>query len=118
MKTTWVQAQEQVQIEGNVNVKAHNTSLEADQIEQMIGQDHVVHWELKRGEQADIERLINISCYRRILIKMDRPYAVNEQKSMNVFIFNNIIILTNCHLRNQWLFEVHLDTPLVSRQLV
>ena len=32
----------------------------------MIGQDHVVHWELKRGERADIERLISISCYRGI----------------------------------------------------
>ncbi|KAI3928128.1 hypothetical protein MKW98_023729 [Papaver atlanticum] len=29
----------------------------------MIGQDHVVHWELKREERADIERLISISRY-------------------------------------------------------
>ncbi|KAI3976313.1 hypothetical protein MKX01_021855 [Papaver californicum] len=32
----------------------------------MIGQDHVVHWELKREERADIERLISISRYRGI----------------------------------------------------
>jgi hypothetical protein len=37
-----------------------------DQIEEMIGQDHVVHWELKRGERANIERFISISCYRGI----------------------------------------------------
>ncbi|KAI3880774.1 hypothetical protein MKX03_034675 [Papaver bracteatum] len=36
------------------------------QIEKMIGQDHVVHWELKREERADIERLISISRYRGI----------------------------------------------------
>lgn len=32
----------------------------------MIGQDHVVHWELNRGERADIE------------LKMDCPCAVNK----------------------------------------
>ncbi|KAI4963893.1 hypothetical protein ZWY2020_010310 [Hordeum vulgare] len=37
------------------------TKYQIDQIEQMIAQDHVVHWELKRGETADIERLISIS---------------------------------------------------------
>ncbi|KAL2906088.1 Ribosomal protein S13 mitochondrial [Bienertia sinuspersici] len=49
------------------NIKIKDLSkYQIDQIEQMIGQDHVVHWELKRGEQADIERLISISCYRGI----------------------------------------------------
>nr|YP_010035128.1 ribosomal protein S13 [Euonymus alatus]QOX10151.1 ribosomal protein S13 [Euonymus alatus] len=42
------------------------TKYQIAQIEQMIGQDHVVHWELKRGERADIERFISISCYRGI----------------------------------------------------
>jgi small subunit ribosomal protein S13 len=40
------------------------TKYQIDQIEQMVAQDHVVHWELKRGERADIERLISISHYR------------------------------------------------------
>nr|WLW42302.1 ribosomal protein S13 [Haloxylon ammodendron] len=49
------------------NIKTKElTKYQIDQIEQMIGQDHVVHWELKRGERADIERLISISCYRGI----------------------------------------------------
>jgi len=46
--------------------KKELTKYQIDQIEQMIGQDHVVHWELKRGERADIERFISISCYRGI----------------------------------------------------
>ena len=32
-----------------------------DQIEQMIAQDCVVHWELNRGERVDIEQLFSIS---------------------------------------------------------
>ncbi|KAF3680265.1 hypothetical protein FXO37_03398 [Capsicum annuum] len=44
----------------------------------MIGQDYVVHWELKRGERADIKRLISISCYRGICHQDGCPYAVNE----------------------------------------
>ena len=52
-------------ISGNIKIK-ELTKYQIDQIEQMIGQDHVVHWELKRGERADIERLISISCYRGI----------------------------------------------------
>ncbi|KAK4384271.1 Ribosomal protein S13, mitochondrial [Sesamum angolense] len=44
----------------------------------MIGQDHVVHWELKRGERADIERLISISCYRGIRHQDGSPLRVNE----------------------------------------
>lgn len=35
-------------------------------MQQIIGQDHVVHWELKRRERADIERFISIFCYRGI----------------------------------------------------
>lgn len=42
------------------------TKYQIDQIEQMIGQDHLVHWELRRGSRADIERLIYISPYRGI----------------------------------------------------
>nr|BAJ22102.1 ribosomal protein S13 [Cycas taitungensis] len=49
------------------NIKVNElTKYQIDQIEQIIGQDHVVHWELKRGKRADIERLISISCYRGI----------------------------------------------------
>nr|UNA62791.1 ribosomal protein S13 [Oenothera villaricae]CAA38280.1 ribosomal protein S13 [Oenothera berteroana] len=50
---------------GNIKRK-ELTKYQIDQIEQMRGQDHVVHWELKRGERADIERFISISCYRGI----------------------------------------------------
>lgn len=39
------------------------TKYQINQIEQMIGQDHVVHWEWKRAERADIELFISISCY-------------------------------------------------------
>lgn len=52
-------------ISGNIKMN-ELTKYQIDQISQMIGQDHVVHWELKRGERADIERLISISCYRGI----------------------------------------------------
>lgn len=52
-------------ISGNIKMN-ELTKYQIDQIEQMIAQDHVVHWELKRGERADIERLISISCYRGI----------------------------------------------------
>ncbi|CAN6447137.1 unnamed protein product [Victoria cruziana] len=49
------------------NIKMNElTKYQIDLLEQVIGQDHVVHWELKRGERADIERLILISRYRRI----------------------------------------------------
>jgi small subunit ribosomal protein S13 len=52
-------------ISGNIKMN-ELTKYQIDQIEQMISQDHVVHWELKRGERADIERIISISCYRGI----------------------------------------------------
>jgi small subunit ribosomal protein S13 len=49
------------------NIKMNElTKYQIDLLEQVIGQDHVVHWELKRGERADIERLISISRYRGI----------------------------------------------------
>lgn len=49
------------------NIKVNeSTKYQIDQIERIIGQDHVVHWELKRGKRADIERFIPISCYRGI----------------------------------------------------
>ena len=52
-------------ISGNIKIK-ELTKYQIDQIEQIIGQDHVVHGELKRGKRADIKRLISISCYRGI----------------------------------------------------
>nr|WCO87436.1 ribosomal protein S13 [Myricaria elegans]WRQ18415.1 ribosomal protein S13 [Myricaria laxiflora] len=52
-------------ISDNIKIK-ELTKYQIEKIEQMISQDHVVHWELKRGERADIERLISISCYRGI----------------------------------------------------
>lgn len=42
------------------------TKYQIAQLEELLGQEHVVHWELKRGERADIQRLISISCYRGI----------------------------------------------------
>ncbi|KAL8217975.1 hypothetical protein R6Q57_021348 [Mikania cordata] len=62
------------QLSISVNIKIKElTKYQIDQIEQMIGQDHVVHWESKRGERADIERLISISCYRGILYQDGSP---------------------------------------------
>nr|YP_010592805.1 ribosomal protein S13 [Sedum plumbizincicola]WAB65422.1 ribosomal protein S13 [Sedum plumbizincicola] len=52
-------------ISGNIK-KKELTKYQIDQIEQIIDQDHVVHLELERGERADIERFISISCYRGI----------------------------------------------------
>ena len=60
-----IQVRYRLGISGNIKIK-ELTKYQIDQIEQMIGQDHVVHWELKRGERADIERLISLSCYRGI----------------------------------------------------
>lgn len=60
-----IQVRYRLGISGKIKIK-ELTKYQIDQIEQMIGQDHVVHWELKRGEREDIERLISISCYRGI----------------------------------------------------
>nr|YP_010722493.1 ribosomal protein S13 [Cuminum cyminum]WDV16687.1 ribosomal protein S13 [Cuminum cyminum] len=60
-----IQVRYRLGISGNIKIK-ELTKYQIDQMEQMIGQDHVVHWELKRGERADIERFISISCYRGI----------------------------------------------------
>jgi small subunit ribosomal protein S13 len=50
-------------ISGNIKIN-ELTKYQIDQIQKMISKDHVVHWELKRGKRADIERLISISRYR------------------------------------------------------
>ncbi|KAF6994603.1 hypothetical protein CFC21_011265, partial [Triticum aestivum] len=60
-----IQLRYRLGISGNIKMN-ELTKYQIDQIEQMIAQDHVVHWELKRGERADIERLISISRYRGI----------------------------------------------------
>nr|CAD92015.1 mitochondrial ribosomal protein RPS13 [Paris quadrifolia] len=52
-------------VSGNIKMN-ELTKYHIDQLEQMIGQDHVGHWELKRGERADLDRLISISRYRGI----------------------------------------------------
>lgn len=52
-------------ISGNIKIK-ELTKYQIEKIEQVIGKDHIVNWELKRGERADIERLISLSCYRGI----------------------------------------------------
>jgi len=49
-----IQVRYQLGISGNIKLN-ELTKYQIDQIEQMIGQDHVVHWELKRRERADIE---------------------------------------------------------------
>nr|QKO27387.1 ribosomal protein S13 [Tacca leontopetaloides] len=60
-----IQLRYRLGISGNILIK-DLTKYQIDQIEEILGQDHVVHWELKRGERADIERLISISRYRGI----------------------------------------------------
>ncbi|KAL8167517.1 LOW QUALITY PROTEIN: hypothetical protein V2J09_009016 [Rumex salicifolius] len=60
-----IQVRSRLGISENIKIK-ELTKYQIDQMEQMIGQDHLVHWELKRGERADIERLISISRYRGI----------------------------------------------------
>uniref|UniRef100_UPI0031F448D7 ribosomal protein S13 n=1 Tax=Oenanthe linearis TaxID=496678 RepID=UPI0031F448D7 len=60
-----IQVRSRLGISGNIKIK-ELTKYQIDQMEQMIGQDHVVHWELKRVERADIKRFISISCYRGI----------------------------------------------------
>ena len=49
-------------------IKIHElTKFQIDQIEQILSQSHLVHWEWKRRERADIERLKkSISRYRGI----------------------------------------------------
>nr|ULQ69008.1 ribosomal protein S13 [Bolboschoenus planiculmis] len=59
-------------ISGNIKMN-ELTKYQIDQISKMISQDHVVHWELKRGERADIARLISISRYRGIRHKEKLP---------------------------------------------
>ncbi|KAK4707068.1 hypothetical protein R3W88_033366 [Solanum pinnatisectum] len=49
-----IQVRYRLGISGNIKIK-ELTKYQINQIEQMIGQDHVVHWELKRGERAHIE---------------------------------------------------------------
>lgn len=60
-----IQVRYRLGISGNIKMN-ELTKYQIDKMEQMISQDHVVHWELKRGERADIERLISISRYRGI----------------------------------------------------
>ncbi|RAL38944.1 hypothetical protein DM860_014770 [Cuscuta australis] len=45
-----IHARYRLGISGNIKIK-ELTKYQIDQIEQMIGKDHVVHWELKRGER-------------------------------------------------------------------
>nr|ULQ69247.1 ribosomal protein S13 [Ecdeiocolea monostachya] len=58
-----IQLRYRLGISGNIKMN-ELTKSQIDQIEQMIAQDHLVHWENQRGERADIERLISISPYR------------------------------------------------------
>nr|CAD91255.1 mitochondrial ribosomal protein RPS13 [Caladenia cf. caerulea Chase O-487] len=60
-----IQVRDRLGISGNIKMN-ELTKSQIDQMEQMISQDHVVHWELKRGKRADIERFISISRYRGI----------------------------------------------------
>nr|CAD91249.1 mitochondrial ribosomal protein RPS13 [Aa paleacea] len=60
-----IQVRYRLGISGNIKMN-ELTQSQIDQMEQMISQDHVVHWELKRGERADIERFISLSRYRGI----------------------------------------------------
>ena len=60
-----IQVRYRLGISGNIKIK-ELTKYQIEKIEQVIGKDHIVNWELKRGERADIERLISLSCYRGI----------------------------------------------------
>ncbi len=60
-----IQVRYRLGISGNIKMN-ELTKYQIDQIEQIIAQDNVVHWELKRGKREDIERLISISRYRGI----------------------------------------------------
>ncbi|KAI5008080.1 hypothetical protein ZWY2020_009128 [Hordeum vulgare] len=63
-----------------------STNYQIDQLEEMIAQDHVVHWELKRGERADIERSISISRYLGISHQDGSPFlcsSYSKQESIN-----------------------------------
>nr|CAD91307.1 mitochondrial ribosomal protein RPS13 [Wullschlaegelia calcarata] len=60
-----IQVRYRLGIRGNIKMN-ELTKPQIDQMEQMISQDHFVHWELKRGERADIKRLISLSRYRGI----------------------------------------------------
>nr|CAD30287.1 ribosomal protein S13 [Veratrum latifolium] len=60
-----IQVRYRLGISGNIKIN-ELTKYQIDKMEEIIGQDHVVHWELKRGERADIERFISISRYRGI----------------------------------------------------
>ncbi|KAF7084172.1 hypothetical protein CFC21_087851 [Triticum aestivum] len=60
-----IQLRYRLGISGNIKMNEF-TKYQIYQIEQMIVQDHVVNWELKRGKRADIEQLISISRYRGI----------------------------------------------------
>nr|CAD91262.1 mitochondrial ribosomal protein RPS13 [Cleistes rosea] len=60
-----IQVRSRLGISGNIKIN-ELTKSQIDKMEQMISQDHVVHWEFQRGERADIERLISLSRYRGI----------------------------------------------------
>jgi small subunit ribosomal protein S13 len=59
-------------ISGNIKIN-ELTKSQIHQISKILSQEHVVHWELKRRERADIERLISISRYRGIRHKERLP---------------------------------------------
>ncbi len=67
-----IQIRNQLGISGKIKIK-ECSKYQIDQIAERIGQDHVVHWELRRGERADIERLTSISCYRGIRYQEGSP---------------------------------------------
>lgn len=76
-------------ISGNIKMN-ELTKYQIDQIEQMLSQDHVVHWELKRGERADIERLISISRYRGIRHQDGSPLR-GQRTHTNARTFRKLI---------------------------
>nr|QKE23367.1 ribosomal protein S13 [Teucrium simplex]QKE23580.1 ribosomal protein S13 [Teucrium omeiense] len=67
-----IQLRYRLGIRGNIKFK-ELTKYQIYQIEEILGQEHVVHWELERREGADIKRLISISCYRGIRHKKGSP---------------------------------------------
>jgi len=52
-----IQLRYQLGISGNIKMN-ELTKYQIDQIEKMIAQDHVVHWELKRGARSISYQLV------------------------------------------------------------
>ena len=62
-----IQVRYRLGISGNIKIK-ELTKYQIDQIEQMIDQDHIVHWELKRGERAPVVALVQVPAPEKVVV--------------------------------------------------